>query len=135
MLIIIVAVGVKTCLFLLSSYPLLLCPLCRPLARDGLETGPDGLHRASRVTRHALQKEQSRLLVEDGVGGAAGVAGHVLLDVPPEYVLHVLLLEAALDDQLVVAVNRANRAQLGGEEGEEVFRLAMEPNHAKKKIN
>ena len=60
----------------------LLGPVGRPLPRDGLEPGLDGLHRAPRVARHALQEEQPRLLVQDGVGGTAGVARDVLLDVP-----------------------------------------------------
>ena len=106
---------------------LLLRPVCRALSGDGLETGLDGLHRAPRVTGHALQEEQPALLVEDGVGGSAGVARHVLLDVPPEHVLNVLLLEAALDDQLVVAVEGAHGSQLGEEEGEEMLGLTMEP--------
>ena len=42
---------------------------------------------------HALEEEQPGLLVEDGVGGPAGVAGHVLLDVTSQHVLYVLLLE------------------------------------------
>merc|ERR1719150_1184789 len=51
------------------------------LAGDCLEAGLDGLHRAPRVARHALEEPDSRLLVEDGVRRAAGVAGHELLDV------------------------------------------------------
>ena len=42
---------------------------------------------------HALEEEQPGLHVEDGVGGPAGVAGHVLLDVSAQCVLYVLLLE------------------------------------------
>ena len=45
------------------------------------------------MTCHALEEEEPGLLVEDGVGGPAGVARHVLLDVPPQHVLYVLLLE------------------------------------------
>ena len=37
---------------------LLLGPDGGPLARDGLETGLDGLHRARRVTRHTLGKNK-----------------------------------------------------------------------------
>ena len=44
---------------------------------------------------HALEEEQPGLLVEDGVGGPARVAGHVLLDVPSQHVLYVLLLETS----------------------------------------
>ena len=55
----------------------------------------DGLNRAGAVTRHALEEEQPGLLVEDGVGGPARVTRHVLLDVPPQHVLYVLLLEPA----------------------------------------
>ena len=60
----------------------LLGPVGRPLPRDGLESGLDGLHRAPGVAGHALEEEQAGLLVENGVGGAARVARHVLLDVP-----------------------------------------------------
>ena len=106
---------------------LLLGPVGGPLAGNGLESGLDGLHRAAGVAGHALEEEQPALLLQDGVGGAAGVAGDVLLDVAAEDVLDVLLLEAALDDQLVAAVERAHRAQLGEEEGEQVLRLTMQP--------
>ena len=44
---------------------------------------------------HALEEEEPGLLVEDGVRGPAGVTRHVLLDVPPQHVLYVLLLEPA----------------------------------------
>ena len=48
------------------------------------------------------------------------------LDVSPEHVLDVLLLEAALEDELVVAVDgRARRAQLGRQEGQQVLRLSV----------
>ena len=60
-----------------------------------LETGLDGLDTARGVAGHALEEEQPGLLVEDGVRGPAGVAGHVLLDVTPQHVLYVLLLETS----------------------------------------
>jgi len=65
------------------------------LSRDGLEASFDGLHRAGALTGHALEEEQPGLLDEDGVRGPAGVAGHVLLDVTPQHVLYVLLLETS----------------------------------------
>ena len=49
---------------------------------DGLKTGLNGLHRAGGMAGHALQEEEPGLLVEDGVGTAAGMTGHILLDVP-----------------------------------------------------
>ena len=61
---------------------------------------------------HALEEEQPGLLVEDGVGGPARVTRDVLLDVAPQHVLDVLLLEPSLDDQLVVAVNSSAGSQL-----------------------
>jgi len=64
------------------------------------------------VTRHALEEEQPGLLVEDGVGGPARVTRDVLLDVAPQHVLDVLLLEPSLDDQLVVTVNSSAGSQL-----------------------
>ena len=46
-----------------------------------------------------------------------------MLDISPEHVLDVLLLEAALEDELVVAVDgRARRAQFGRQEGQKVLR-------------
>ena len=53
-------------------------------AGDGLEPGFDGLHRAGGMAGHALQEEESGLLVEDSVGTTACVTGHILLDVPAE---------------------------------------------------
>ncbi len=85
------------------------------------------------MARHALEEEQPGLLVEDGVWRSAGVAGHVLLDVAAEDVLNVLLLEAALDDELVVSVDGAHGAQLGEEEGQQVLRLPMQPAGKNKK--
>ena len=60
------------------------------------------------------------------------MTGDVLLDVAPEHVLNVLLLELALDDQLVVAVDGARRSQLGAEELEQVTGLTMEPGKQKR---
>ena len=45
------------------------------------------------MTGHALQEEEPGLLVEDGVWRPTRVARHVLLDVAPQHVLNVLLLE------------------------------------------
>merc|ERR1711978_263508 len=102
-------------------------PLRRPLPGDGLEASLDGLHGAFRLTRHALKEPHPCLLVEDGVWRAAGVACHKLLDVSPEDVLYVLLLEAALEDELVVAVDgRAGGTQLGSEEGQQMLGLTMQ---------
>ena len=64
------------------------------------------------MTRHTLEEEQAGFLVEDGVGGPARVARHVLLDVAPQHVLDVFLLEPSLDDQLVVTVNSSTGSQL-----------------------
>jgi len=50
--------------------------------------------------------------LQDGVGGTAGVAGDILLDVASQHNFYLLLLEATLDDQLAVAVHRAARTQL-----------------------
>ena len=72
----------------------------------------DGLNGTGAVTRHALEEEQPGLLVEDGVGGPARVTRDVLLDVAPQHVLDVFLLEPSLDDQLVVAVNSSTGSQL-----------------------
>ena len=72
----------------------------------------------------------------------AGVAGDVLLDVPPQHVLYVLLLEATwrmttsrspvLDsrhctfhDELVAAVDGSAGSQLREEEGQQVLEQVM----------
>lgn len=96
------------------------------LAGDGLETGLNTSDRASRPARLALQEEQPGVLLEDGFGRAAGVARHVLLDVPPQHVLDLLRLEAALDDELGVAVDGTARAQLGEQKVQQVLRLSMQ---------
>ncbi len=70
------------------------------LACHSLETSLDGLDRAPGVTSHALQEKESLLLVQDGVWRSAGVAGHVLLDVPSEDIFNMLLLEPTLHDKL-----------------------------------
>ena len=44
---------------------------------------------------HTLEEEQPGLLVEDGVGGPAGVTGHVLLDVTSQHVLYLFPLETS----------------------------------------
>ena len=50
------------------------------------------------------------------------------LDVASEHLLYVLLLEAALEDELVVAVDgRPGSAQLGRQEGEQMLGLTMQP--------
>ena len=81
---------------------------------------------------HALEEKESDVLVEDGVGGPAGVAEHVLLDVLPEDSLDVPLLELALQDQLVGAVDGAHCAQLGLQESKQVLRLPVEPASRKR---
>jgi len=48
------------------------------------------------VAGHALEEKEADVLVEDGVGGAAGVTEHVLLDVLSQHCLNVPLLELAL---------------------------------------
>ena len=48
------------------------------------------------------------------------------LDVSPEHVLDMLLLEPALDDELVVSVDGPHRPQLGEEEGEQVLGLPVQ---------
>ena len=98
-----------------------------PLSGDGLETRLDALDRALGVAGHALEEKESHVLVEDGVGGAAGVTEHVLLDVLSQDRLNVPLLELALQDQLVGAVDGAYCAQLGLQEGKQVLGLTMEP--------
>lgn len=77
------------------------------------------------MARHALEEKQPGLLVQDSVGGPAGVAGDVLLDVPPKHVLYVLLLEPSLHDELVVAVNGPAGAELGKQEGQQMLGLPM----------
>ncbi len=46
--------------------------------------------------------------------------------VPPEHILDMLLLEATLHDQLIVAVNGAARTQLRKQEGQQVLNTGRE---------
>ena len=62
----------------------------------------------------------------------AGVASNVFLDVAPEDVLDVFLLESSLHHQLTVTVDGAHCSQLGEEEGQQVLGLTMQPE--KKRI-
>jgi len=57
----------------------------------------------------------------------AGVASDVFLDVAPEDVLDVFLLESSLHHQLTITVNGAHCSQLGEEEGQQVLGLTMQP--------
>ena len=99
----------------------------RTLAGNGLETALDAGHRTPRAAGLALQEEQSGVLLQDGLRRAAGLTGHVLLDVFLKYTFDLLRLETALDDQLVVRVHRAARTQLGQQERLHVLRLPMQP--------
>lgn len=58
-----------------------LCAHCSTFARDGLETGLDAGHGTSRAAGFALQEEEARVFLQDGVGRATCVAGDVLFDV------------------------------------------------------
>ena len=60
----------------------------------------------------------------------ASVTGDVLLNVSPQDVLDVLLLEPALHHQLAVAVNGAHGSQLGEKERQQVLGLTMQPTNA-----
>merc|ERR1719411_2402722 len=95
------------------------------LGGDGLETSLDALDRAFGVAGHALEEKQPVHLEKDGVGRPAGVAGDVFLDVFPENRFDVPLLKLALQNQLIAAVNRAHCAQLGAQEGQQMFGLTM----------
>ena len=55
------------------------------------------------------------------------MARDVLPDVGLEHALNLLLLEAALDDQLVVAVDRPRGAQLGKDERHQMLGLSVQP--------
>ena len=92
---------------------LLLCPNGGPFSSDCLETGLDGLDRASGVACHTLEEKETSLLVEDGVWRATGVAGYILLDIPSQDIFNMFLLELALHDQLVVAIAGSSCTQLG----------------------
>ena len=83
----------------------MLCSDGCTLACHSLETSLDRLDRASRMTSHALQKKETLFFVQDGIWRSASVASDVLLDISPEHILNVLLLEPAFHDELIVAVH------------------------------
>jgi len=56
-----------------------------PVGSDSLEAKLDALYRASRATRLTLQEEQSRLLLENGVGRSAGVARKIYI-----YIIYII---------------------------------------------
>ena len=79
------------------------------------------------MTSHALQKKETLFFVQDGIWRSASVASDVLLDISPEHILNVLLLEPAFHDELIVAVHWAHSSQFGGQEGEQMFGWTMKP--------
>ena len=62
---------------------LLLCPDGGTFSSDGLETSLDGQDRAPRMAGHTLEEKESGFLIQDSIGGTAGMAGHILLNVSP----------------------------------------------------
>lgn len=88
---------------------------------DGLEARFNTSDRTARTARFTLQEEQSRVLLQDRIGRAAGVAGDVFLDVSSQHVFDLFRLEAALDDELIVTVDRPARTQLSQQEVEQML--------------
>lgn len=82
----------------------------RTFGRDGLVAGGDLGHGAPGTARLALQKDHPGLVVllQQRLRGATRVTGDVLFDVATQDILNLLLLETALDDQLVVSVHRTS---------------------------
>lgn len=60
---------------------------------------------ASWATGFALQEKEPSVLAENGLGGPTCVTSNVFLDVPPQYVLDLLLLEPSFDDELIVTID------------------------------
>lgn len=97
----------------------------RSLGGDGLETGLDGLDWTLWVAGHALKEKEPDVFAENGVGGAASVARDVLLDVLSQHGLDVPLLELALQNQLVAAVDGTHSSQLGAQKRQQMLMLTM----------
>lgn len=119
----------------------------------GLETGRDGADGRTGLTGLAVQEVDSVFLVEEGIGGFAGLARYVfhceriktvrfggesvrggsakrqvnsgeLTDVSTQNVFDLFLLETTLDDQTPGAVYTTSSSQFGKDERDDVFRLS-----------
>ena len=76
----------------------------RSFASDGLETWFDGGHWATRAANFALQEEEARIFLKDGVRWATGMTSYVLFYVPTQHIFHLFLLETTFDNELVVTI-------------------------------
>ncbi len=70
-----------------------------PAANLGLETRTDRGNSTAGTARSALDKGESLLSSQGGVGRLAHAAQHVCRRVPPKHILNVLCLEPTLDRQ------------------------------------
>jgi len=96
------------------------------LTDHGRESGLDGRDRTSRATSVTLEEEETGILRELGIGRFTRMTCHILLDVLAENVFDVLLLETALEDEAIVAVNGSRRSEFSEKKLENMFRLAFE---------
>lgn len=96
------------------------------LAGDSLEAGFDAGDGAAWAAGFALQEEESGVLLQDCVGGFAGVTGDIFLDVATQDILNLLGLEASLNDQLIVAIHWATCAQFRQQVIQKMLRQPMQ---------
>ena len=99
----------------------------RSFAGNSLETWFDGGHWATRTANFALQEEEARIFLKNGIGRATRVTCYVLFHVPTQHILHLFLLETTFDDELVVTIYWAAGTQFSKQEGKQMFRLSMKP--------
>merc|ERR1712065_54822 len=92
-----------------------------PAANLGLETRTDRGNSTAGTARSALDKGESLLSSQGGVGRLAHAAQHVCRRVPPKHILNVLCLEPALDRQRTSTRKRSGSSQLGKHKGKHVL--------------
>lgn len=106
----------------LSSF----CTNGRTFSRDSLETTLNTRHRAPWSTSLALQEEQPRILLQNCFRWTARVTRYVFLDVTTQHILNLFRLEAPLNDQLGITIDRTTRTQFRKQEIQQMFRLTMQ---------
>lgn len=118
--------------------------------RDSLEARLDVGHCSSGATSFAQQEKQTSLLLQQCLRRSTSLACHVFLcfiqtqvlllvslkekqltDILSQHTLDLFLLEATFDDQLIVCIHRATRAQFRQQEGLHVLGQTMQSGEKK----